>query len=69
MFASASHEFRTPLNAIINSYEFLKSTYRNAIELINAETSLNVDAERKLDRYNNTMEKFLNIGANSSNLL
>ena len=29
MFASASHEFRTPLNAILNSYEFMKRTYED----------------------------------------
>jgi K+-sensing histidine kinase KdpD len=27
MFASASHEFRTPLNAIMMSYEFIKSSF------------------------------------------
>ena len=27
MFASASHEFRTPLNAILNSFEFIKNCH------------------------------------------
>jgi hypothetical protein len=27
MFASASHEFRTPLNAIMNSFNFVKSSF------------------------------------------
>ena len=28
MFTSASHEFRTPLNAILNSLDFVKDTHR-----------------------------------------
>ena len=28
MFASASHEFRTPLNAIVNSFGFIKNTHK-----------------------------------------
>jgi signal transduction histidine kinase len=29
MFASASHEFRTPLNAIMNSYRFIEDHFNN----------------------------------------
>lgn len=29
MFASASHEFRTPLNAILNSYKFIESSFKS----------------------------------------
>ena len=32
MFASASHEFRTPLNAIMNSYQFIDNSFSIAIE-------------------------------------
>ena len=28
MFTSASHEFRTPLNAILNSLDFVRDTHR-----------------------------------------
>ena len=28
MFTSASHEFRTPLNAIMNSFGFIKNTHK-----------------------------------------
>lgn len=49
MFASASHEFRTPLNAIMSSYEFLKSSYNSiskAIEPLLNQKNLN-EEERK----------------------
>ena len=32
MFASASHEFRTPLNAIMNSYQFIDNSFNIALE-------------------------------------
>ena len=32
MFASASHEFRTPLNAIMNSYQFIDNSFNIAIQ-------------------------------------
>lgn len=69
MFASASHEFRTPLNAIINSYEFIRCTHQNIMESIKSEASFNKTLEQKLEKYDKTMEKFINIGSNSSNLL
>ena len=28
MFTSASHEFRTPLNAVMNSFGFIKNTHK-----------------------------------------
>ena len=32
MFASASHEFRTPLNAIMNSYQFIDNSFNTTIQ-------------------------------------
>ena len=32
MFASASHEFRTPLNAIMNSYQFINDSFNIALQ-------------------------------------
>jgi len=32
MFASASHEFRTPLNAIMNSYHFINDSFNIALQ-------------------------------------
>jgi len=36
MFASISHEFRTPLNAIINSYHLLSDVFRDLMVTVKA---------------------------------
>jgi hypothetical protein len=36
MFTSASHEFRTPLNAILNSYDFIHDTLANLFTNLNS---------------------------------
>lgn len=61
MFASSSHEFRTPLNAIINSYDFIAENYR--------EVEIHLPESQELDAHRLEITKFLKIGKNSSTLL
>lgn len=61
MFASSSHEFRTPLNAIINSYDFIAENYR--------EVESYLPESQELDAHRLEITKFLKIGKNSSTLL
>ena len=68
MFASASHEFRTPLNAIMNSYQFIASTldivlheYQNVKLLPKNKLIVDKNCER--------IQKFIKMGKNSSILL
>ena len=45
MFTSASHEFRTPLNAILNSLDFVRDTHKMMWDQI-----LNTDNENNMLR-------------------
>ena len=45
MFASASHEFRTPLNAILNSLDFVGDTHKMMCDQI-----MNTDNENNMLR-------------------
>lgn len=58
MFTSISHEFRTPLNAIINSYQFIKDKF---------EEFFGRDSPRVKE--SDSIRKFINMGHNSSYLL
>ena len=69
MFTSASHEFRTPLNAIISSYDFIESLFNKMCD----------DLTRAKYDYDTTMliiqtnyqhiSKFIKVGGTSSTLL
>lgn len=59
MFASASHEFRTPLNAIINSFGFIE----RSIE------TLSNDVKNQIASQSPQIMKFIKIGTTSSTLL
>ena len=64
MFASVSHEFRTPLNSIINSYRLAGDTFESLLHKIDIGMNLaDVEAEKKL------IKRFINSGTNSSMLL
>jgi signal transduction histidine kinase len=59
MFTSVSHEFRTPLNAIINSFGFIKSSFE----------SLPEEIKSIIGQQEKQITKFIKIGATSSTLL
>ena len=67
MFASASHEFRTPLNAIINSYSFIGDSTKILLKRLEQDRHNQGDKiiRPQLDRIN----KFVKMGHNSSILL
>ncbi|CAI2359186.1 unnamed protein product [Moneuplotes crassus] len=70
MFASASHEFRTPLNSIMNSIDILKASFRIIFGIVQPYISrLNPEQKQEVDLNLLTVEKFLKIGKNSSMLL
>lgn len=69
MFSSASHEFRTPLNAIVNSFVFLKDTFENIKRIYSPNLKISPQNETKLNRLTANMAKFTKMGNNSSLLL
>ena len=60
MFTSVSHEFRTPLNAIINSCRFVEQLFDQAIK---------EKSQDQIERHSETIRKFISIGKHSSELL
>jgi ABC-type multidrug transport system fused ATPase/permease subunit len=68
MFASTSHEFRTPLNAIINSWKLARSSFTLIKDMIE-EDGISFRDSVDFIRYWNKINKFLLIGINSSELL
>jgi signal transduction histidine kinase len=69
MFASASHEFRTPLNAIMMSYEFIKSSNQIYTDLMNPYGGLSRRDSQRVDKCKSDITKFTDIGYSSSVLL
>lgn len=69
MFASASHEFRTPLNAIINSFEFLNYSFKFLMDNVEVVDKDNPAQMSKFNHQKLNFEKFSKIGHNSSILL
>ena len=69
MFASASHEFRTPLNAIVNSFNFIKNTQKSMLDQIMKFSQNNNEVTNVVKKMNSGVEKFIRIGHNSSSLL
>lgn len=67
MFASASHEFRTPLNAILNSFKFVESSFDSVIQKTKAVLSTSYSSEISKEVEN--MKKFIRMGSSSSMLL
>ena len=68
MFANASHEFRTPLNAIMNSYKLISSIFD---ELMKDVVPLWTDNRmvESITYQSQLIRKFVNIGNNSSTVL
>ncbi|CAI2386448.1 unnamed protein product [Moneuplotes crassus] len=69
MFASASHEFRTPLNAIIHSYNFIKASFEDFIEVLKRKVPGKFFKSRRIEEDIEHILKFTKTGATSSVLL
>ncbi|CAI2386737.1 unnamed protein product [Moneuplotes crassus] len=70
MFASASHEFRTPLNAIINSFDIAMNSFITVNNIFKPSYNGLDDNKREEVELNvQTLAKFVNIGKSSSVLL
>ena len=70
MFASASHEFRTPLNAILNSFKFVEGMWRDVQDELHALAAFKSrTAEMAVSDKFKMMERFIGMGTNSSILM
>jgi signal transduction histidine kinase len=67
MFASASHEFRTPLNSIMNSFDFIANSHQEVFNFIEGQTD-KIEARRirGLAKSKEAMQKFIRMGKSSS---
>jgi two-component system, cell cycle sensor histidine kinase PleC len=66
MFASVSHEFRTPLNAIMNSFQFIEDQFNQILLYFHKHHK----GDYKFIQNNSQrIKKFVGIGNNSSALL
>ena len=65
MFASASHEFRTPLNAIMNSYTFIDGIFDKILQTLDGCEAL----KKTIGTHSRQIKKFIKMGNNSSILL
>ena len=68
MFANASHEFRTPLNAIMNSYKLISSIFDELMKDVVPLWTENRMVE-SITYQSQLIKKFVNIGNNSSTVL
>eukprot|EP00344_Euplotes_crassus_P007798 CAMPEP_0197017936 /NCGR_PEP_ID=MMETSP1380-20130617/79820_1 /TAXON_ID=5936 /ORGANISM="Euplotes crassus, Strain CT5" /LENGTH=215 /DNA_ID=CAMNT_0042445093 /DNA_START=1 /DNA_END=648 /DNA_ORIENTATION=+ len=70
MFASASHEFRTPLNAIINSFKIIENSYQGILQEIGGLAhQLEGMSSELLELHSEQIQKFSSIGKHSSSLM
>jgi signal transduction histidine kinase len=68
MFTSVSHEFRTPLNSILNAWDILKESCGQMIKVIGV-TKLAHEHKEIFDIHSKIIQKFIRIGKHSSELL
>lgn len=68
MFSSASHEFRTPLNAILNACDIVKQCFHQIVKVVDKST-ISSHQKRAIQKNSEMIQKFLRIGKNSSELL
>ena len=69
MFSSVSHEFRTPINAFMNSIQFLESNYHLMVEKLNNWANGNLVKEVLPEQLKESNEKFFKICKISSSSL
>ena len=70
MFASASHEFRTPLNAILNSYSFISDAFDTILSGIKLDLpNLSEKLNKVIQTQSQKFQKFTKMGTSSSLLL
>lgn len=69
MFASVSHEFRTPLNAFTNSIFLLENNYQSFNEKYNEVVPNNIKNSLKNSKMEESNEKFFKICKISSKIL
>ncbi|CAI2385492.1 unnamed protein product [Moneuplotes crassus] len=70
MFASASHEFRTPLNSIINSFDIVLNSFNTIFEFFQPYLEeINEEHNEIIAMSIETFQKFIKIGKNSSLML
>lgn len=67
MFASVSHEFRTPLNAFENSLDLIKMNFDGILKSM--KPFINHRVKPQIDRNIQQIEKFMKMGKISSKLL
>ena len=69
MFSSVSHEFRTPINAFMNSIQFLESNYQDTAQMIDSMVQSNLASQLLSKRCRESNEKFFKICRISSTSL
>ena len=69
MFSSVSHEFRTPINAFMNSIQFLESNYQTIITKLSKWVDSSITQEVLTEQLKESNEKFFKIWKISSSSL
>ncbi|CAI2381894.1 unnamed protein product [Moneuplotes crassus] len=69
MFASTSHEFRTPLNAIIHSYKFIETGFKDMLQMLQQKASEDFIRNKSFQDQVEFIKKFIKTGSTSSILL
>ena len=69
MFASTSHEFRTPLNSILNTFDLIKDTQKAMVDQILKFSQKNNKVTKLVEKMNCKIDKYVKMGHNSSTLL
>ncbi|CAI2387821.1 unnamed protein product [Moneuplotes crassus] len=69
MFASASHEFKTPLNVIINSFRIISENFDDLLETLNSAVHQRIFENEDFKKSVSTICRFTKTGTTSSTLL
>ncbi|CAI2380872.1 unnamed protein product [Moneuplotes crassus] len=69
MFASISHEFMTPLNAIIHSYKFIETGFKDILQMLQQKVPQDLINSKSFQDQVEFILKFIKTGSTSSVLL